>query len=117
FGNKGIISILIQRGLVLLLGQQLLFLQRSLPRIRHHVVFVIDDALQIAGSDVEQQTETAWHALQEPDVRDRYGQLDVAHTLTAHAGDSNVYAATLTSSVFVLDALVLTTSTLVVTDR
>jgi hypothetical protein len=55
--------------------------------IDDHVVFIIDHALQRAGGHVEHEADAAWHALVEPNVGHRHGELDVAHTLTTHAGE------------------------------
>ena len=44
----------------------------------------VDDLLEALRRDVEQVAETARHTLEVPDVRDRRGQLDVAHALAAH---------------------------------
>ena len=94
-----------------------LLLERGLARVDHHVVLVVDDALERAGGHVEQQAEAARHALQEPDVGDRHGELDVAHALAAHAGDRHLDAAAVADHVLVLDALVLAAGALVVAHR
>jgi hypothetical protein len=39
----------------------------------------VEDALEVARADVEQDAEPARRALEVPDVADRAGQLDVAH--------------------------------------
>jgi hypothetical protein len=56
-------------------------------------------------------------ALQEPDVRDRRGELDVAHALAAHLGERHLDAALLADDAAVLQALVLAAQALVVLDR
>src|SRR5690606_22834909 len=56
-------------------------------------------------------------ALQEPDVRDRAGQLDVAHALAAHLGHRDFDAALLADDAAMLQALVLAAKALVVLDR
>ena len=55
--------------------------------------------------------------LQEPDVRDRRGQLDVAQALTAHLGLDDLDAALLADDAAVLHALVLAAVALVVLHR
>jgi hypothetical protein len=47
------------------------------------------------------------HALEEPDVRDRHGQLDVAHPLATDAGERDFDTATIADDAAMLDALVL----------
>jgi predicted dienelactone hydrolase len=53
-------------------------------RLEHDVVLEVEDALEILQRHVEQQADARRQRLQEPDVRDRRGQLDVAHALAAH---------------------------------
>jgi hypothetical protein len=55
--------------------------------------------------------------LQEPDVRDRRGQFDVAHALAAHLGERDLNAALLADDALVLHPLVLAAQALVVLDR
>ncbi len=55
--------------------------------------------------------------LQEPDVRDRRGELDVAHALAAHLGQRHLDAALFADQALVLHALVLAAQALVVLDR
>src|SRR5205807_3119079 len=50
----------------------------------------------------------ARHALEEPDVRDRGGQVDVAHPLAADLGARHLDAAALADDPLVADPLVLT---------
>ena len=55
--------------------------------------------------------------LQEPDVRDRRGQLDMAHALAADLRDGDLDAALLADDALVLHALVLAAQALVILDR
>ena len=55
--------------------------------------------------------------LQEPDVGDRRGQLDVAHALAADLGQGDLDAALLADDALELHALVLAAQALVVLDR
>src|SRR4029453_9216953 len=56
-------------------------------------------------------------ALQEPDVRDRARELDVAHALAAPLGECHFDAALLADHAAVLQALVLAAQALIVLDR
>ena len=67
----------------------------------------VEDALQVARADVEQDAEAARRALEVPDVADRAGQLDVAHPLAAHLGAGDLDAALVADDALVADALVL----------
>jgi hypothetical protein len=61
---------------------------RCAPRRRRgdHVGGEVDDLLEVLRRQVEQVAEPARHTLEVPDVRDRSGQLDVAHPLATHLG-------------------------------
>src|SRR5690606_12509623 len=55
--------------------------------------------------------------LEEPDVRNRRGQVDVAHALATHLGQGDLGAALLADHAAVLHALVFAAQALVVLDR
>src|SRR5204862_690026 len=63
--------------------------------------------LQAAGLHVEQGAQAAGHGLEEPDVNDRGGQLDVAHALAADAAVGDLDAAAVADHPLVLHAAVL----------
>src|SRR6185503_15374326 len=67
----------------------------------------VQDLLELLGSHVEQVADSRRHALEEPDVRDRRGQVDVSHALAAHLGTRDLDAAALADDALVADALVL----------
>src|SRR5262249_30744861 len=54
---------------------------------------IIDDPLQAGRFHVQQQSEPAGHWLEEPDVNDRSGQLDVAHSPPANTRVTHLDAA------------------------
>jgi hypothetical protein len=74
---------------------------------RDHVRGEVNDLLEILRSQVEQVAKPARHTLEVPDVRDRRGQLDVAHALTADLGPGHLDAAALTDDALEPDPLVL----------
>ena len=82
-----------------------------------HVRREVDDLFQVLRGQVEQVAQPARHALEVPDVRDRRGQLDVAHALTAHLGPGHLDAAALTDDALEPDALVLAAVALPVASR
>jgi hypothetical protein len=88
-------------------GEELAALERGVARIDDHVVLVVDHALQRTGGHVEHEADAGRHALVEPDVRHRHGELDVAHALATHAGEGDLDAAAVADDALVLDALVL----------
>ena len=67
----------------------------------------VEDALEVAGADVEQDAQAAGRALEVPDVADGAGQLDVAHPLATHLGAGDLDAALVADDALVADALVL----------
>ena len=77
----------------------------------------VEDLLELLGSHVEQVPDAARDALEEPDVADRSGEVDVAHALTAHLGPRHLDAAALADDALVADALVLAAVALPVLGR
>src|SRR5215218_1562148 len=67
----------------------------------------VEHLLELARSDVEQVADAARDALEEPDVRDGRGQVDVAHALAAHLLAGHLDAAALADDALIADALVL----------
>src|SRR5438552_3820397 len=67
----------------------------------------VEHLLELARGDVEQVADAARHALEEPDVRDGRGEVDVAHALAAHLLPRHLDAAALADDALVADALVL----------
>jgi hypothetical protein len=88
-----------------------------LLRIDDDVGLAVEDLLQVLERDVEDVADAARQALQEPDVRDRRGQRDVAQALAAHLGLDDLDAALLAHDAAVLHALVLAAVALVVLHR
>ncbi len=72
-----------------------------------HVRGEVDDLLQVLRREVEQVAQARGHALEEPDVGHRGGELDVTHPLTAHLGASDLDAAALADDALEAHALVL----------
>ena len=91
--------------------------ERGVAGIDDDVILVIDDALELAAGHVEHEADARGHALVEPDVRDRHGQLDVAHALAAHAAQRDFDAAAVADDALVLDALVFAAGALPVAGR
>ena len=102
---------------VVVLGHQLAALQRRHARVGHDVGFEVQHALDVAQRHVEHHAQARGQRLQEPDVRDRARELDVAHALAAHLGQRHFDAALLADHAAVLQALVLAAQALVILDR
>src|SRR5262249_57571578 len=77
----------------------------------------VEDLFELARSDVEQVADPARDALEEPDVRNGRGQIDVAHALAAHLLARYLDAAALADDALVADALVLAAIALPVLGR
>src|SRR5579875_2127088 len=82
-----------------------------------HVGGEVDDLLEILGRQVQQVAQPRRHTLEVPDVRDRSGQLDVAHPLAAHLGAGHLDAAALTDDALEAHPLVLAAVALPVASR
>src|ERR1041384_4034563 len=67
----------------------------------------VEHLLELARRDVEEVADAARHALEEPDVRDRCGEVDVTHPLAPHLLPRHFDAAALADDALVADALVL----------
>ena len=72
-----------------------------------HVGSEVDDLLEVLRRQVEQVAQTARNTLEVPDVRDRGGELDVAHPLTADLRAGHLDAAALTDDALEAHPLVL----------
>src|SRR4029078_8388155 len=67
----------------------------------------VEHLLELLGSDVEQVADPRRHALEEPDLADRSGQIDVTHALASHLLARHLDSAALADDALVADALVL----------
>ncbi len=99
------------------LGHQLTFFQRREARIDDAERLEVQHALDIAQRHVEHHPHAGRQALQEPDVRGRAGELDMAHALATHLGQRDFNAAFFADHATVLQPLVLAAQALVVLDR
>ena len=108
---------LLARLAVLLLGEQLLVLQRRLAGIGDDVGLEVEDLLELFQRHVEEGADPARQALQKPDVGHRRGELDVAHALAAHFGLDHLDAALFADDAAVPHALVFAAVALVVLGR
>jgi hypothetical protein len=110
-------SVLLDRVQVHFVGEQLAALHLGHARVDDHEGFEVQHALDLAQRHVEHEADAAGERLQEPDVRGRARELDVAHALAAHLGLRHFDAALLADDAAVLEALVLAAEALVVLHR
>ncbi len=67
----------------------------------------VQDLLQLLGGHVQQVADPAGHALEEPDVADRGGEVDMTHPLASDLRTGHFHAAALADDPLVAHALVL----------
>src|SRR5256886_2564521 len=97
--------------------EQLLLLHLLLTGVDHHVIGEVDHPLQVPQRHVEQVPHGRRQRLEEPDVRHRHRELDVAHALAPHLGQRHLDAAAVADHAAVTDALVLAAMALPVLHR
>jgi hypothetical protein len=112
-----LVTILLDRVEVGVLRQQHVLLEGRHARLDHDVGFEVQHALDFPHRHIQDQAEARRQGLQEPDMRDRAGELDVAHSLAAHLGQGDLHTALLTDHTAMFEALVLAAQALVVADR
>ena len=99
------------------LGQQLAILQRGLARVDDDIALEVENLLQLLERHVEQGADARGQRAQEPDVRDRRGEVDMTHPLAAHLGLDDLDAALLAYDAAMAHPLVLAAVALVVLGR
>jgi hypothetical protein len=115
--GREVVAVLLELREVVVLGQQLPTVERRQARVGDDERLEIQHALDVAQRHVEHHAHPRRQALQEPDVRDRRRELDVAHALAAHLGERDLYATLLADDATVLEPLVLAAQALVVLHR
>ena len=81
------------------------------------VALEIQDLFQLFQRHIDHQADAARQRFQEPDMRDRRGQLDMAHALAAHLGQRDFDAAFFADDAAELHPLVFAAEAFVVLDR
>ncbi len=112
-----VVAVLFGLGEEIVIRHDLAALERRHARFDHAPGFEVQHAFDVAQGHVEHHAQTRRQALQEPDVRDGAGQLDVAHAFTANLGNGDFNAALFADHATMLQALVLAAQALVVFDR
>jgi hypothetical protein len=105
-GDEGL-AVLVEHFVVFFLGEGLAFAEGGVTGVDHDVLLVVQHAFQFLGRHVQHGGHAARGALEEPEVRNRHGQFDVAHALAADASQRHFDAAAVADDILVLDALVL----------
>ena len=92
------------------------FLQRCHAWVCHDICFEIKHTLNIAQSHVQHHAQTGWQRFQEPNVRARCCQVNVAHAFTTNFGLCDFNAALFANHTAVLETFVLTAQAFVIFD-
>ncbi len=111
------VGVLLARFAIFALGEQLLVLERGLAGIDYDVALEIEDLLEFLQRHVEQRTDARGERAQEPDVRDRGGEIDVTHALAADLGLNDFDAALFADHAAMAHPLVLAAVAFVVLGR
>src|SRR2546426_2622273 len=85
--------------------------------VEDDVLLEVEDLLQLAQRHIQELADPARQPLEEPDVGDRRGELDVAHPLAAHARPGHLDSALVADHAGELHPLVLAARALVVLRR
>src|SRR5690606_30483943 len=109
-----VVAVFFGFGEEIVVGHDLTTLERSHAGLDYAPCFEIQNPLDVAQGHVQHHTQAGRQALQEPDVRNGAGQLDVTHTLAAHLGNSDLNAAFFADNAAMLETLVLAAKTFVV---
>ena len=101
----------------LIFVDQLAFCERGDARLNNDVTLKIEHLFNVLQRHIQHQRDTRWQGLQEPDVRNWGGKLNVTHTLTTHALKCDFHATLFAGYAFVFDALIFTAQALIILDR
>jgi hypothetical protein len=101
---------------ITLLTQELFVFERSIARVNDHPGLEIQDSLQIPKRHIEQMTNPARESLEEPNMGDRTGKLDMRQPFPPDLRLGNFHTALVTDDSAVLHALVFATQTLPISD-
>ncbi len=93
--------------LVFLFVQHLFLQEVGAAGIEDNVGCEIEDSFQLAGRDFKNQSDAGRGAFEVPDVGNRAGKGNVAHSFTAHFGACDFYAALVADGASVAHFLVL----------
>src|SRR5579883_373630 len=116
-GAEALIAIFLLSVEILLLAHQLMELEGRHARLDNNEILEIENPLELLQRHVEHEADTAGKRLHEPDMRDRRGELDMAHALAPDLLQRDFDAAFLADDALVLHALVLAAQALIVLDR
>ena len=112
-----LITILLNSLEVIFFSQQGTTLKFCHARIDDYIGLKIQNPFNLAQGHVQHQAHAGRQGFQVPDMRNRTGQFDMTHTLTAHLGQSDLDTTFFTDHTAVLQTLVLAAKTFIVLHR
>jgi hypothetical protein len=104
--GEGVFAIFVLRCEQFVFGQKLELLKRGQAGFGDDIMLEIEHAFELLQLHVEQQADARRQRLQEPDMRNRSGQFDMAHALTAHLGNGDFDAALFADDALIFHALI-----------
>src|SRR5205085_10326882 len=116
-GAERVEAVLLDHLAVARLGEELALLERRRSGIHDDVGLEVEDLLELLERHVEERPDARREALQEPDVRDRRREIDVAHALAPDLRLDDLDATLFADDAAVAHALVLAAVALVVLRR
>src|SRR4029078_5319271 len=81
--REAVLAIFVLGGEKFVFGEELVLLKGGQARLKNDIALEVEDALKLLELHVEQKADAARKRLQEPDVSNGRGQLDMAHALAA----------------------------------
>ena len=100
---------------ILQLRQKLLFGKRCILWIQNNVGSKVENLLHSPWWNIQNQAHAAGDTLEIPNMRYRSSQLNMAHTLTAYLGTSDLNTTAITDSTLMTDTFILTAMTFPIT--
>src|SRR6267378_2992386 len=114
FGEKRVI---LDRPARTIGDRHVLWYRLLLACVDDDIIRVVDDLLEIAQSQIDEIPHWTRKSLEEPDVGDGHGELDVTHALATDAAQGYFDAAAIADHTAITDALVLAAVAFPVLDR
>ena len=105
---------LFHRFAIFLFGEDLAIIKIAFPFIKNNIRLEIENALELFQGQVEHSRDPTRQRLEEPDVCNRAGQVNVTETLTTNLARNDLDTTFFTDDATVLHALVFAAVTLVV---
>ena len=117
FSGKAVIAVFVLAAGKIVFGQQLVLLERRQAGLSDDIVFEIEDPLDVFERHVQHHGDAAGQGLQEPDMGNRAGQLNMAHALAPDPSQRDFNAALLADNALIFHALILAAQAFIILGR